>query len=120
MSRTTITEGNHRVVVFDPDEPIEGYKKKTWVPPAEWGPGKVVSEGVIRPNSPRPMGNDRFLGGSGAGSNPGVFHAMAVPYETLHFEKGDIWIRRLIRPCHGYDVAPVCEQPDFNADDLCP
>jgi hypothetical protein len=120
-SRTTVTQGNLRVVVFDKDEPIEGYKKKTWVPPAEWGEGEVMSESVIRPNFPRSSGNATFASGNGTSDRAGVFHTMAVPYERLYFEKVDKWVSRLIRPCHGYDITPppAQQQPTFNEDDLC-
>jgi|GEM_PF-7043308 len=91
-----VTNGNLRSQVLDPDEPFEGFKKKTWVPPAEWGPGVVWGEGVYR--GPNPVG-------------------LGVPYETLYFQKTDCFARRLIRPVHGYDTVPSLS---FNDDDLCP
>ncbi|RAU22299.1 hypothetical protein CU669_09250 [Paramagnetospirillum kuznetsovii] len=111
-----VTNGNLRTRVDDIDEPIEGFKKKTWVPPAEWGPFKIMSEGMIRPRAPRPTGDLRFLSGVGGGGEG--LNLLSVPYERLYFEKVDTWVSRLIRPVHGYDTVP--RQPDFNDDDLCP
>jgi hypothetical protein len=116
-----VTQGNSRVEFRDPDEPIEGFKKKTWVPPAEWGPGQFMGEGQLHPRSPRPIGNERFLSGIGTASTSGGLHQLAVPYVSIYFKKVDKWVKRLVRPCHGYDAPiPSHQQPEFNHDDLCP
>jgi len=95
-----ITNGNLRTRVYDPDEPVEGYKKKTWKAPAEWGPFVVWHEGMTRDTN-------------------GNVTPLSLPYVVLHFEKVDQTIRQLQRPVHGYDQAPIPQQPAFNDDDLC-
>ena len=95
----TVRQGNHRATVFDPDEPIEGYKKKTWEPPKEWGPYVIRGEGKTTDKN-------------------GHITPMSLPYVVLYFEKPDTFVKRLVRACHGYDTIPL-HQPEFNSDDLC-
>lgn len=113
----TRTTGNLRQTVFDPDEPIDGFKKRTWVPPAEWGQGQIIGESTIRPR-PRQQSRDlRFA--SGVDGPACISSLYGVAYEILYFEKVDKWVNRLTRHVHGYDTAPPRHQPDFNEDDLC-
>lgn len=116
----TLTIGNLRQTIYAPDEPIPGYKMKTWVPPVEWGPGIIMGESKLQPRSPRrSSGDERFLSGRGPSADACALQGMAVPFEIIYFDRVDKWVNRLIRSVHGYDKPERTPQPTFNDDDLC-